>query len=259
MVPDSAKTCLGLEYFCFEGDETWNMTDRELIELGKREMEDLGLARSSDVEDGRVVRMAKAYPAYDSKYRDMLDIVRSFLGGIGNLQLVGRNGMHRYNNQDHSMLTAMLAVENVFGARHDLWRINVEQEYHEEQRAEAAEEPARSISDAAIIRAFSRMDKFGFATAIGTVSGLFMFMATLWLVIKGGQVVGPNLQLISQYFPGYAVTVRGAFDGLLFGFTSGFLFGWLFAYLRNALLALYLYRVKKTTELLSFRDFLDQY
>ena len=133
MVPDASKTCLGLEYFCFEGDDLWNMTDRELIELGKREIEILGLVRSSDVEDGSVVRMPKAYPAYDSKYQEMLDIIRPFLDGISNLQLVGRNGMHRYNNQDHSMLTAMLAVENIYGANHNLWNVNAEQEYHEKK------------------------------------------------------------------------------------------------------------------------------
>ena len=134
MVPDPDKTCIGLEYFCYEGDELWNMPDRDLIELGKKEIGKLQLLKSTDVEDGSVVRMPKAYPSYDSKYREMLDIICSFLSGINNLQLVGRNGMHRYNNQDHSMLTAMLAVENIEGARHDLWKVNEEQEYHEEQK-----------------------------------------------------------------------------------------------------------------------------
>ncbi len=132
MVADRNKSCLGLEYFCFEGDELWNLPDRELIELGKRELEVIGIAKSSDVEDGSVVRMLKAYPAYDSRYREMLDIIRRFLEKIGNLQLIGRNGLHRYNNQDHSMLTAMLAVKNIQGARHDLWSVNEESEYHED-------------------------------------------------------------------------------------------------------------------------------
>jgi protoporphyrinogen oxidase len=126
MVPDVNRTCLGLEYFCFEEDEIWNMPDRELIEFGIREMEKLGLIESSDVEDGSVVRMPKAYPVHDLKYREMLGTIRRFLSGIDNLQLVGRNGMHRYNNQDHSMLTAMLAVENIYGSNHDLWNVNVE-------------------------------------------------------------------------------------------------------------------------------------
>jgi protoporphyrinogen oxidase len=259
MVPDQSKTCLGLEYFCFEGDELWNMSDENLIELGKMELEKLGLVKASDVTDGSVVRMPKAYPSYDSKYRDMLDIIRRFLDDVSNLQVVGRNGMHRYNNQDHSMLTAMLAVENINGAKHDLWNVNVDQEYHEEHREEAKEAAEELIPDTAIIHAFSKMDKFGFAAAIGTVTGLLIFAATLWLVIKGGPVVGPNLRLLSQYFAGYSVTVKGAFIGMGYSFVWGFLFGWLFAYLRNVSLAYYIYRVKKKTEMLSFGDFLDHF
>jgi protoporphyrinogen oxidase len=111
------------------------MQDQDLIELGKKELEAIGLVKSSDIKDGSVVRMPKAYPAYDSKYREMLNIIRLYLKGISNLQLVGRNGLHRYNNQDHSMLTAMLAVENIHGANHDLWSVNEEQEYHEDSKS----------------------------------------------------------------------------------------------------------------------------
>jgi len=132
MVPDPEKTCLGLEYFCFEGDGLWTMTDADLIELGKKELGVLGLATPSDVIDGSVVRMPKAYPVYDGTYAESLRVVREFLNSVPNLQLVGRNGMHKYNNQDHSMLTAMLAVKNILGANYDLWQVNAEQEYHEE-------------------------------------------------------------------------------------------------------------------------------
>lgn len=132
MVPDQNKTCLGLEYFCFEGDSLWNMADEDLIKFGIKELEILGLADSKDVEDGAVVRMPKAYPVYDSKYKDALAVIRKFLNNLGNLHLVGRNGMHKYNNQDHSMLTAMLTVKNIMGADYDVWDVNVEQEYHEE-------------------------------------------------------------------------------------------------------------------------------
>ena len=132
MVPDKTKTCLGLEYFCFEGDGLWTMTNRELIELGRRELQELGLVKEDEIEDGFVVKMPKAYPVYDSGYKESLEIVRNFLKQITNLQLVGRNGMHKYNNQDHSMLTAMLAVENILGASHDLWKVNTDQEYYEE-------------------------------------------------------------------------------------------------------------------------------
>ena len=132
MVPDQRKTCLGLEYFCFEGDGLWTATDEELVERGKRELETLGLCQASDVEHGIVVRVPKAYPVYDSTYRQALNSIRTFLKPIANLQLVGRNGMHKYNNQDHSMLTAMLAVENIFGADFDLWEVNADHEYLEE-------------------------------------------------------------------------------------------------------------------------------
>lgn len=134
MVPDPDKTCLGLEYFCHEGDVLWSMSDSELLALGRRELEQLGLAQASEIVDGTVVRMPKAYPVYDATYAQCLGTVREFLAGIENLQVVGRNGMHRYNNQDHSMLTAMLAVQNILGAHHDLFAVNIDQEYHEELR-----------------------------------------------------------------------------------------------------------------------------
>ena len=140
MVPDQNKTCLGLEYFCFEGDELWMMPDQELIELGKRELETLGFVKACEVEDGTVVRMPKAYPVYDSKYRDLLNIICEFLDGIDNLQLVGRNGMHKYNNMDHSMLTALYAVENINGANQNLWDVNEEQEYHEKDKKHISKE-----------------------------------------------------------------------------------------------------------------------
>ena len=131
MVPDGRKTCLGLEYFCFEGDQLWTMPDSALVALARREVEALGLAHAADIEDGAVVRMPKAYPVYDAPYREALQEIRKFLGGLENLQLVGRAGLHKYNNQDHSMLTAMLAVDNLMGASFDIWAVNQEQEYHE--------------------------------------------------------------------------------------------------------------------------------
>ncbi len=138
MVPDQNKTCLGLEYFCFEGDGLWSAKDADLIELGKKELETIGLAKTADIEDGVVVRMPKAYPVYDHTYQEALAQIRKFLDGLENLQVVGRNGMHKYNNQDHSMLTALLAVENILGAHHNLWTVNADQEYHEEMRTDGA-------------------------------------------------------------------------------------------------------------------------
>jgi protoporphyrinogen oxidase len=255
MVPDPGQTCLGLEYFCYEGDELWNMTDDELIELGKRELEILDLANKNDVQEGTVVRMSKAYPIYDLTYRKSLEVVRQFLKQFDNLQMVGRNGMHKYNNQDHSMLTAMLSAENILGANHDLWAINVEQEYHEEMALEPGEEAAL---DKLLPAVFSRMDQLGLATAIGSVCGLLIFLSTIWLMSKDG-VTTHYLQLLNQYFFGYTVSIKGAFVGMAYGFSWGFLFGWIFAYLRNFFMAYYIYRIKRKAELLTFRDFLDHY
>jgi len=134
MVPDPALACLGLEYFCFEGDGLWNSPDEELVELAKREMQILGLCDPSDVEGGVVVRQEKAYPVYDDHYRENVDAIRADLeGAYETLHLVGRNGMHRYNNQDHAMMTAMLTVRNIeLGRRHyDIWAVNEDAEYHE--------------------------------------------------------------------------------------------------------------------------------
>ena len=136
MVPEPGKTCLGLEYFCFKGDGLWETPDSELIANAARELEHLGLARADDVEDGTVIRMPKAYPIYDSAYAGHLDVIRGHIDPIANLHTVGRNGMHKYNNQDHSMLTAMMAVWNIQGAAHDIWSVNTDFEYHEEQKVE---------------------------------------------------------------------------------------------------------------------------
>ncbi len=132
MVPDPSKSCLGLEYFCNVGDDLWTMSDAELVSLGRHEIDRLGLARGDKVLDGAVVRMPKAYPVYDDGYRDVVETARRYLDGFENLQLIGRNGSHKYNNQDHSMVMAMLAVRNIFGERHDLWAVNSDDEYQEE-------------------------------------------------------------------------------------------------------------------------------
>ncbi len=134
MIPEEGKTCLGLEYFCFEGDGLWTMDDSDLVALATREIDQLGLADKDKVFDGCVIRQEKAYPIYDSEYRGFLDTCRGYLDRISNLHPVGRNGMHKYNNQDHSMLTAMMAVWNMQGAQHDIWAVNTDFEYHEEQR-----------------------------------------------------------------------------------------------------------------------------
>ncbi len=146
MVPDGARTCVGLEYFCFEGDELWSSSDEQLVALATRELERIGLAAAGRVEAGHVVRVPKAYPIYDEHYEARVRIVRSWLAEIDNLQQVGRNGLHRYNNSDHSMLTALRAVDNAcHGTRHDLWAVNSDEAYHEERQA--PEQPYRSAPE----------------------------------------------------------------------------------------------------------------
>lgn len=134
MVPEPGTTCLGLEYFCFEGDGLWSATDAELIELGKRELAQLGLVRPEEVVDGTVVRQEKAYPVYGPGYAGDVAAIRAEVMRFGNFQVAGRNGMHKYNNQDHSMLTALFAARNVAagGRGLDLWRVNGDAEYHED-------------------------------------------------------------------------------------------------------------------------------
>ena len=145
LVPDQSKSSLGLEYFCFEGDDLWSKSDADLIALGKVEVEAIGLARSADVVDGCVVRMPKAYPVYDDVYQDHLRTIRAWSSArLGNLELAGRNGMHKYNNQDHSMMTALLAARNVLGlGRYDTWKVNTDAQYHEAEGD--APEDARSV------------------------------------------------------------------------------------------------------------------
>ena len=132
MIGRPGTTCLGLEYFCFAGDGLWSAADADLVELGKRELAQLGLVEPARVREGVVVRVEKAYPVYDEGYQANVDVIRGALAGFANLSVVGRNGMHKYNNQDHSMMTAMLAVRNIEGGRFNLWNVNSDAEYHEE-------------------------------------------------------------------------------------------------------------------------------
>jgi protoporphyrinogen oxidase len=252
MVPDPAKTSLGLEYFCTEGDELWRTSDAELVALARREIAQIGLARAEQVEDGCVVRVADAYPVYDSDYREHLDVVRAYVDGLANLQTIGRNGLHRYNNQDHAMVTGMLAVRNALhGERHDLWSVNTDQEYHEEIAAPVAE------LDEAVARVFAKLDRMALGVAAGTIAGLLLMLTTLVLVVRGGPVVGPHLALLGQYFPGYRVTAGGSVLGLAYGFVTGFAVGWLFAVVRNATVFLAVAAARRRAGFGPFGRFLD--
>jgi protoporphyrinogen oxidase len=258
MVPDPVRSSLGLEYFCTEGDDLWRMADDELVELGKRELERIGLVSPADIEDGCVFRVPKAYPIYDSDYGNYLATVKEYVGSLKNYQTIGRNGLHRYNNQDHAMVTGMLAVKNLIdGERNDIWNVNTDQEYHEELREQDLDAEAVAAVKEAFAQAFARLDRLAFGLSIGLVSGLLLAFATLILVLKGGDVVGPNLALLMNYFPGYEVTVPGSMLGLGYGFVTGFIGGWGFAFFRNLAVFLYAALIQRRAERLLLRNFLE--
>jgi protoporphyrinogen oxidase len=243
MVPDLSKCSIGLEYFVQVGDELWTMSDEDLIELGIRETASLGLIRAGDVLDGIVIRMPKAYPVYDRDYQERLSVVRDYLSGFSNLQLVGRNGQHRYNNQDHSMLTAIYAARNITGADYDIWNVNVGEEYLEEavteQNGAAGDRlvPRQLEADraaAALRDAFARYDPVALGTALAIPAALGLFVATALLLIKGGPAVGPNLALLGIYIVGFQVSWAGALIGSLEIGLLGFGFGCVLALLINA-------------------------
>jgi protoporphyrinogen oxidase len=152
LVPDPALNCYGLEYFCFEGDNLWTSDDQALIDLARRELVQLGLAAADEVIDGHVIRQPKAYPVYDDVYQQNVAVIRAWIErDAAGLHLVGRNGMHKYNNQDHAMMTALLTAENILAgrAKWDVWQVNQDAEYHEagEDRSLALTErlvPARA-------------------------------------------------------------------------------------------------------------------
>ena len=149
MVPDQGKTCLGLEYFCFEGDGLWTMDDAGLVELARGELAHLGICRAVEVFDGVVVRQQKAYPVYDDHYQAKVDLIRDYLqSNLPNLHLVGRNGMHKYNNQDHSMMTALLVARNIAtGSTFDPWKVNADAVYHEDVRVGERDRTGRQVPE----------------------------------------------------------------------------------------------------------------
>lgn len=285
MVPDPTRTSLGLEYFLWDKDEEWNWSNDRLIELGIRECAQIGLIDPTEIEDGTVVRMKKAYPVYDQKYYENLAILRQYLETFSNLQTIGRNGLHRYNNQDHSMLTGIYAARNIVGEKYDVWSVNTEMEYHEESRVEKTETskkkvfskvgdttlgdrqvptrivPATTAShispDEIIEAVFAKLDPLALGTAVGIVSGLSLFLATIILLLKGGFVVGPNLSLLRHYFLGFRVTWSGAFIGLVEAGIGGFILGYLIAWLRNWGMRAYAFLLKKRAEAEAQRRLLD--
>ncbi len=242
MVPDPSTTALGLEYFVQEGDELWEATDDDLRDLAVRELIELGLIGDDEVVGSAVLRAPKAYPVYDGAYHEALAEIRAYLAGVDGLQLVGRNGQHRYNNQDHSMLTGMLAARNIDGAHHyDLWSANADPSY-----LEAAPSAGPSLSERAVpgrvpetafeevlASVFAHYDPVALGGAVSLVSGLTILLATALLLLRGGDPVGPTLSLLGNYLLGYQVSWPGAALGWLEGSVAGFVFGYGLARLIN--------------------------
>jgi hypothetical protein len=198
--------------------------------------------------------MEKAYPVYDQSYMKRLQTVRRYLETFSNFQTIGRNGLHRYNNQDHSMLTGVYAARNISGERHDVWSVNTEKEYLEEGRAAtpgrgerltpspvtvSVEEQINNLDDETIEAVFAKLDPVALGAAVGMVSGLGLLLATAILLWKDGPHVGQTLALLGNYFPGYEVTWNGAWIGGFEAAGMGFLGGYLGAWLRNQALEVY--------------------
>ncbi len=272
MVPDQRRTSLGLEYFLWEQDDEWTWSDERLIELGIHEAAQIGLVEKGEVEDGTVVRMKKAYPVYDQSYQQNLAIIRRFLDGLPNLYPIGRNGQHRYNNQDHSMLTGVYAARNAAGANYDIWAVNTEQEYHEEDVAEdktagdrlvpmpvgSQDSDGTCAAEDILVAAFARIDALAMGTAVGIVTGVSLFIATASLLLQGGKFVGANLMLLSNYLPGFTPTWLGGVIGGLEAALGGFVFGFVGAGLRNWSMAAYTRLLRGQAEIEESKDILDK-
>ncbi len=272
MVPDPNKTSLGLEYFLWDEDDEWNWPNDRLIELGIRECAKLELIERGEVSDGTVVRMRKAYPIYDQYYHDTLEVLKNYINQFDNLQTIGRNGLHRYNNQDHSMLTAVYAAHNIFGEAYDVWSVNTEMDYHEEDERiktvtgdrmiptrvpEKEKEPEVSF-DEVVEQAFAPLDPFALGTAIGVVSGLGIFLATAFLLLKGGDIIGPTLSLLGNYFIGFQASWEGAFIGFGEAGLGGFVLGNIIARMRNWGMSAYALLIRRRAEARENKDLLDK-
>lgn len=273
MVPDPSRTSLGLEYFLWDKDEEWTWPNDRLIELGVRECAQIGLINPREVEDGTVVRMEKAYPVYDHHYQDHVQTIRQYLETLSNFQTIGRNGLHRYNNQDHSMVTGVYAARNILGGNHDVWAVNTEKEYHEEGQkplvnagdrlvptrvSVSVEETLDEADDQLIEVAFAKIDPLALGVAIGVVSGFGIFMASAILLLKDGPKVGSMLSLLGNYLWGFEVTWTGALIGLFEGCLVGFVVGILAATLRNWTLQVYAKIERWRGEAARRRDLLDK-
>ncbi|MEM9555246.1 MAG: NAD(P)/FAD-dependent oxidoreductase [Acidobacteriota bacterium] len=252
MVADPSTSFIGLEYFVNEGDDLWSMDDDDLVTLGAAEAETIGLFDADEVSAGTVVRQPKAYPVYDDDYERHLETIRAWLDGFDNLETIGRNGQHRYNNQDHSMVAGLWAARNIArraegadpSADYDLWSINVEQEFHEEKRSSTrgdrmvpARVPERALED--VLRdAFALYDEVALGGAVGLTAALALAVATAVLLLGAAdESFVPMLSLLGQYSFGYAVSWPGLAVGMVEAGLVGFGLGWFTARLMNRLVS----------------------
>jgi protoporphyrinogen oxidase len=247
MVSEPELSFIGLEYFVNRGDDLWSMSDADLIELGASEAEQIGLLTSTEVRTGTVIRMPRAYPVYDGEYESHLGVMREWLDNFENLSTVGRNGQHRYNNQDHSMLAGLFAARNLGGADYDLWSINEDLSYHEEVRREEAEERAvrdrltptrvESSLDELLDNAFARYDEIALGGAVGITASLGLFLAMIIPLLRSDPTFAPMLSLLGNYLFGFEISWPGLAVGIVESGALGFGLGWLAARLINILIS----------------------
>jgi protoporphyrinogen oxidase len=235
MVSDPDLSFIGLEYFVNRDEPLWDMDDSDLLEMGASEAEAIGLFEPDEVRAGTVIRMPRAYPVYDGGYEHHLGVLRDWLDGFENLQTVGRNGQHRYNNQDHSMLAGLFAARNLAGANLDLWSINEDQVFHEEvdgeDKAPAVQDrlsPSRAEEslEAVLHEAFARYDEIALGGAIGITASLGLAVATATLLMVSDESFVPMLSLLGNYLFGYEVSWPGLVVGMLEAGLLGFVLGW---------------------------------
>ena len=212
--PSRRRRRSGSSTSCQQGDSIWSMPDQELIQFALEECARIGIVDPAKFIDGAVVRVPKAYPTYDDKYPRALERIRAYLDTFENLQLVGRNGQHRYNNQDHSMVTAIYAAQNLVGAKHEIWNVNVDDQYHEQKqqpeiRDRATPSLVQTKSVEELVRAaFARYDPVALAGSLALTMGSGLFLATAILLLQGGDPVGPKLSAARELSAG----IRGQLE-----------------------------------------------
>jgi hypothetical protein len=245
MVDDPEMSFIGLEYFANRGDGLWSMPDDELIELGASEAQTIGLFEPDEVRAGTVVRMPRAYPVYGGEYETHLKVLRDWLDRFDNLFTVGRNGQHRYNNQDHSMLAGLFAARSVAGAELDLWSINEDSSFHEEAKGRVVGDrltPSRVEGDdidALLQAAFPYYDEVALGGAVGITATLGLSVATAVLLLGMNKGFVPMLSLLGNYLFGFEVSWPGLAVGVVEAGLLGFGLGWTMGRLINLLTSVF--------------------